>query len=442
MRALSSGGIGSSPNPRAMLGASARVKKIDRSAASNLREQPPMLLPRARTSPCSGADATRADAAGTTSSMPSFSRTASAVVIVVLAIGQAAPSSAADNPSAQRQQVEAQRAQAAAQLNVLRASQTQIQKALDDLDGNVRGQEAAVAAASQAADVAAAELDQARQQEAEKQAEVASLRSQASEVALDAYMGTTASATLTSLAGGNLNDLSRRDAYLSIAVGNATDTLDQLRAAQQDLLARRRAAQRARDQTATRRAAVQSRLAALSQAQVQQMKFAGEIENKIAVTSSMSDQLAQQSSQLAAQIAAQQAAASPATVTTGSLCLTTVRTITVNCSIAAALDKMLGAAEAAGYVLTGQGYRSPEQQIAVRRANCGSSAYDIYQMPPSDCHPPAALPGTSMHEQGLAVDFIWNGSLISSHSDPAWQWLSANAATYGFYNLPVEPWHW
>ena len=45
-------------------------------------------------------------------------------------------------------------------------------------------------------------------------------------------------------------------------------------------------------------------------------------------------------------------------------------------------------------------------------------------------------------EQGLAIDFIANGSLISSHSDPGYQWLSAHAATYGFYNLPSEPWHW
>src|SRR5207248_8359265 len=33
-------------------------KQIDRRAASNLREQPPMLLPRLRTSPCRSADAT------------------------------------------------------------------------------------------------------------------------------------------------------------------------------------------------------------------------------------------------------------------------------------------------------------------------------------------------------------------------------------------------
>ena len=372
--------------------------------------------------------------------MPSFPRIASAVVIVGLAIGQVSPAAASDTPAARRQQVEAQRAQAAAKLNVLRASEAQIQKALDDLDRNVRSQQAAVATASQAADAAAAAFAQARANEAQKQAEVAQLRDRASEVALDAYMGTTTAATFDMLRSGNLAEIARRQTYVAIAMGDTSDTLDRLRAARQDLEARRRAAQRAKDQTSARRAQVQSRLASLGQAQVQQMKFAGEIENKIAAATSQSDQLAQQSSQLAAQIAAQ--SSSSVVRTSGTICLTTVRTITVACSIGPQLDKLLSAAAADGFTFTGQGYRSPEQQIAVRRTNCGPSDYDVYQMPPNDCHPPTAYPGTSMHEQGLAIDFIANGSLISSHSDPAWQWLNAHAATYGFYNLPVEPWHW
>ena len=113
--------------------------------------------------------------------MPSFSRIASAVVIAGLAVSQAVPSAAADSPSARRQQIEAQRAQAAAQLNVLRASEAQIQHALDALDQNVRGQQAAVAQASQAADAAAVALDKAHRDEAQKAAEVATLRSRVAE---------------------------------------------------------------------------------------------------------------------------------------------------------------------------------------------------------------------------------------------------------------------
>jgi LAS superfamily LD-carboxypeptidase LdcB len=374
--------------------------------------------------------------------MPSISRIASAVVIFCLAIGQAGPASA-DDPAAHRRQVEAQRAKAAAQLNVLKASQAQVQKALDDLDSNVRSQQAAVASASQAADAAAAAYNQAQAAEAQTVAEVGRLRDQAAEVALDAYMGTTKAATFEMLRSGNLADIARRQTYVSIAMGDTSDTLDHLRAAREDLLAKRRAAERARDQTTARRAQVQSKLTGLKKSQQQQQKFADDVENKIEVAAGQSNQLAQQSSQLAAQIAAQQAPSSSTVVRTSStICLATVRTITVACSISAQLDRMLGAAAADGFTLTGGGYRDPSQQIAVRRTNCGSSQYAIYQEPPNSCHPPTAYPGTSMHEQGLAIDFMWNGSIISSHGNAAYQWLAGHAASYGFYNLPSEAWHW
>ena len=373
-------------------------------------------------------------------SMPSLSRIASAVVIVGLALGQVAPASAADSPAARRQQVEAQRAQAAAHLNVLRASQSQIQKALDALDSNVRSQQAAVAAASQAADAAFVAFENARRDADQKAAEVAGLRDRVADVALDAYMGTSTAATFDMLRSGNLADIARRQAYRSLAIGDTSDALDRLRAARQDLEARRRLAQKAKDQAAARRAAIQSRLTALSHAQSQQQKFADDVENKIEVATSQSNQLAQQSSQLAAQAAAQ--SSSSVVRTSGTICLTTVRTITVACTIGPQLDKMLAAAEADGFTLTGQGYRDPNQQLAVRRTNCGSSEYDVYQKPPNSCSPPTAYPGTSMHEQGLAIDFMWNGSVISSHGSPAYQWLAGHAATYGFYNLPSEAWHW
>ena len=55
---------------------------------------------------------------------------------------------------------------------------------------------------------------------------------------------------------------------------------------------------------------------------------------------------------------------------------------------------------------------------------------------------PTARPGQSNHERGLAIDFTYAGRAINSRRSPAYQWLSANAASYGLYNLPSEPWHW
>ena len=48
-----------------------------------------------------------------------------------------------------------------------------------------------------------------------------------------------------------------------------------------------------------------------------------------------------------------------------------------------------------------------------------------------------------MHERGLAIDFTCNRGVLVSHArDVCFAWLSANAASFGFYNLPSEPWHW
>jgi D-alanyl-D-alanine carboxypeptidase len=116
--------------------------------------------------------------------------------------------------------------------------------------------------------------------------------------------------------------------------------------------------------------------------------------------------------------------------------------ITVDSSMAGNLASMLAAAAADGNEMCGGGYRDPAAQIALRRANCGSSNYAIYEAPASSCSPPTAPPGTSNHEQGTAVDFTCNGGGALSRSSSCFSWLKAHAAGYGFYNLPSEPWHW
>jgi hypothetical protein len=59
------------------------------------------------------------------------------------------------------------------------------------------------------------------------------------------------------------------------------------------------------------------------------------------------------------------------------------------------------------------GFRSNQEQIALRRAHCGTTFYDIYQRPSSQCSPPTAIPGRSQHEKGLAVDLGGNLALAA-----------------------------
>ncbi|MFP5321864.1 MAG: M15 family metallopeptidase [Acidimicrobiia bacterium] len=116
--------------------------------------------------------------------------------------------------------------------------------------------------------------------------------------------------------------------------------------------------------------------------------------------------------------------------------------IRIHAAIAPKLQALLAAAHADGVPLGGWGYRSTHQQIELRRKHCGPTPEDIFLKPSSQCSPPTARPGASMHERGLAVDFHLAGSSISTRQSPGYQWLAANAATFGFFNLPSEPWHW
>jgi LAS superfamily LD-carboxypeptidase LdcB len=379
--------------------------------------------------------------------------------LLVLALGLAlvlatAPSAGAANgdPAAHRRQVQQQRAQAAAKVNVLKASDAEIERALDTINANVRAQEAAMASAQQAADQASAQAIAARAEEQRTAAELRRLQGAMRQVAVDAYVrGPAGNGAM--LKGSTLSDVVLRQRLLDTALGHSTDVADQLRATAQDLALKRRLAEEAVARALERRKAVAARLGEVSAARMAKQRLADSVESRLEQALAEADSLAAVDRQLAAQIASRQASIARrigptsnrgggGSRPTGTPSLTTVRGITVATSIAGKLESMLSAADGAGLSLSGTGYRSSEGQVAARRANCGTSDYDIYDKPASQCHPPTARPGQSMHEQGLAIDFTNNGALIQSHSNPAWQWLNSNASRYGFYNLPSEAWHW
>lgn len=113
-------------------------------------------------------------------------------------------------------------------------------------------------------------------------------------------------------------------------------------------------------------------------------------------------------------------------------------TIRVHRLIAADVAELVAAARAEGVRLDGWGHRDALRQIELRRAHCGGSYALVFDAPAASCRPPTARPGRSMHERGLAVDF----ASCSTRSNPCYRWLAANAARYGLFNLPSEPWHW
>ena len=125
--------------------------------------------------------------------------------------------------------------------------------------------------------------------------------------------------------------------------------------------------------------------------------------------------------------------------------LTTVGGIVVATTIAPRVRRLLRDANDDGVRLGGYGYRSTARQIELRRQNCGPRYYDVYVEPSSECSPMTAIPGRSLHEKGLAIDFHRkhrDGTTSSIAGTRAFRWLKTHADNYGLYNLPSEPWHW
>lgn len=350
----------------------------------------------------------------------------------------------------QRDRVRRERAQAAAEIDVLRAEDEEVAAALDAMNAEVSAQEAQLSAAEQA--VRAAEADAvAATAAAEAMIErVGALEADLTEMAVQEYLtGGRLEIDLLEPEGDDLADWSRRNALARFAVGSASDTSDELRRAEEDLVLAQRRAQQAQLDAAAQRDAAARHLAEVTVARDQQAQFADQLEARIESRLAEAANLAAIDQRLSQRIAAEQAAlaarARAARRSTGTTARTVVRAgrlatvqgITVAAEIADNLANLLEHAASDGVVLSGWGYRDPADQQRLREAHCP----DPVSSPSYACRPPTARPGHSMHERGLAVDFTQNGRTLSSGSS-GFRWLRQHASRYGFQNLPGEPWHW
>jgi LAS superfamily LD-carboxypeptidase LdcB len=364
-------------------------------------------------------------------------------------------------------EVRQQAAAKAAEIDVLQATNADIEQAITDLEENVKLQSSALTTAQQKEQGAIEAAARAQAAADAKAAELAALQADASEVALSAYIQAGSGDSFVVLSTADITDAAYRKGFLASQSRTVSDVVDELGAARQDLEAEQQRAADAEDEATSKREATEEQLAAFESAQVVQQQKATEVDAKLeralAEAAALEDtdavlaaQIQGEQADLAAQLADLQAQAdaggpvlgpsSGARVDTpdGDIQVVTVGGITVNADIGGEVQSLLEAAAADGIILGGGGYRSSQRQIELRIQNCGgNSHYAIYEKPSSQCRPPTARPGQSMHERGLAIDFTCNGGgSISSRSNPCYRWLAANADRFGLYNLPSEPWHW
>lgn len=378
----------------------------------------------------------------------------------------------------QRAKVRAEKARKAMQVNALKASDDEVQKALDHVSAEIDGQTASLADAERAQSQAESDLAAADAAVSTARDELAGLKVSMKQQAIAAYVNVPSEAQWSVLTAADALTATTKDTFLSASTNKNLDAVERYRALQEDLALALDRSTAAAARAKQHQSEVRQHLDELQRSQTQQQQLADQVADRIANSESeaaslaaldgqLSGQLSAAQSALSAKLAAQQraAAAARAALTkagrkvsspdranppggvdiparaVGSGNLATVRGITVDASIADNLSRLLAAADAAGISLSGGGYRDPASQIATRRNNCGSSNYAIYEAPASSCRPPTARPGSSMHERGLAIDFTSGGRVLSRGS-AAYGWLKANASAYGFYNLPSEAWHW
>jgi peptidoglycan hydrolase CwlO-like protein len=375
-----------------------------------------------------------------------------------------------------RANVRSEQAKVAAQVNALESSQDQVMAALQTMEENVRGQQAVLSEARRQAEVSAAEAAQAETDAAQTSRDLDALRARVARYAVKAYVEPPGEELMRRFEAASAQEDATRNAFLNMQSRSDSDVIDQLRSTKarlEDELARAQAAKSAAE---THAAEAEGALQSLSVAQSQQQAYASQVRQRLDETLSDAAFLSRMDAELGRQIAAEAAALARAVVGVPSSgsgsgsgssntttppsggsgtttppsgnnpyptpALTTVNGITVASSVAARVRGLLNAAAADGINLTGYGYRDFNAQIALRRQNCGTTQYAIWEMPPDACSPPTARPGYSYHERGLAIDFMANGRFINSRSNPGFIWLAANAGRFGFYNLPSEPWHW
>ena len=369
-----------------------------------------------------------------------------ATLVAVPALSRAEES---ENPRRERDEVREQAAAIAAELDGLEADAQEVGEALEALTANVQSKRAQLNDARRAARTAHEEALVARAEEARLEDEIEQLEDEVAEVAVSAYIRPPESDLATVYDTADINDTTMAEALLGTQNNQQRDVIDQLRAAQDDLTAQRVAAEEAAQRAELLRGTLDEQVRELRAAQDQQRELAQQVEARINQAAGeaaalaerdqeLSDQIEEETRQFAAFIQGINLGPVGPVYSGGNVSVQDAGNgIVVNVSIVNQVRDMIAAAAADGVYLSGGGYRSSDEQIALRQAHCGSSYYAIYQAPSSSCSPPTAIPGTSMHEQGLAIDFD-----NCSYGTSVYNWLSANAASYGLYNLPSESWHW
>jgi len=406
-----------------------------------------------------------------------FSHRFPLAVVVCLTVGNAVPVYAQDNGGTQQElneteeraiELEQRTADAEQELAAADAAVRELEEELDRASALLGDAQDEEQRAEEDVAVARAQADRAGRELAQSEAALGDNEDRLGDLARDTYKYGTSRTSVLGVIGslngeGGPAEVADALTYLERGLGDWTGLVEEAQALviQVETMAGRAEEQRREEEGALADAAVVRDAAAeaharaselasqASVAQLQQQETLAQLEED---HSRANERIGQLKSEIEAEERRQveerrQAAAQPVPASSSpGGGLVTIQGITVAAEIGPALDALLDAARADGIVLGGSGWRSPESQASLRRAN---GCPDVYDSPASSCRVPTARPGSSEHEKGLAIDFTWQARTIcyplrsaACNDNAAFDWLQRNAGQFGFKNLPSEAWHW
>jgi murein DD-endopeptidase MepM/ murein hydrolase activator NlpD len=209
----------------------------------------------------------------------------------------------AQSASDERDQVREEREQAEGALDVLQASDADLENEVARLQGQVRTQEAAKRDAERALEAARTEVRAAEARVEEARAQIVQLKFEAELRAVEAYINPgTDGDNGEIMAAENLAEEARRQAFLSTVTARKTDVLDRIRATEDDMVVAEGDAVAAREREERENARVDRLLAEYSAGLVEQEQAQAALATRITEFQAEVDGLAAEDARLTALI--------------------------------------------------------------------------------------------------------------------------------------------
>ncbi|MGB3056003.1 MAG: hypothetical protein WBB52_14240, partial [Acidimicrobiales bacterium] len=235
-----------------------------------------------------------------------------ALTVAALAFGLSAPQVANSAPTQsleqQRDQVRAERARVAAQIDTSEASLDEIDDALQLIEEDLRAQEEALSRIEGEVAQAEKDIEAAEAAIVRLDKEIGILRQEMRRRAVAAYVSPTADDVLSVLETNDFTSAATRKFYIELRSQGDADVADRLKGATDDIDHEREKAEEARQVAEAKRKEQAERTAAVDTARANQQRLADDMQATIDSQIARSLDLAATDRDLSARIAEQQAA--------------------------------------------------------------------------------------------------------------------------------------